>query len=51
MIDGKEEGMLKIVKDERGLGLRYRFWLTDGSDQEDKANIQDQIIAIIWGWA
>ena len=31
--------------------LRYRFWLTTESDKEECANIQDQCIAIIFGWA
>jgi len=45
--------MIKIRKYENPENpeLRYHFWLDTFDDQEESGNIQDQIIAVVWGWA
>jgi hypothetical protein len=31
--------------------LRWKFHLTDKSDQDECMNIQDQVLAVVFGWA
>ena len=43
--------MIDIVKADLFTNLNYKFHLTEESDQLERANIQDQILALVMGWA